>query len=76
MNATLPICLAQALVPFAPPKSVVHQIIKSPDLTESGRQRIDREMHADKLANGYAMRNFQTALALQIQAHPEQWRSA
>lgn len=27
MNACLPLCMAQALAPFAPPSSVVHQIV-------------------------------------------------
>lgn len=27
MNATLPLCMAQALAPFAPPQSVVHRIL-------------------------------------------------
>ena len=76
MNAALPLCLAQALVPFAPTQSVVHQIIKAPELTEPLRQQIDEAMHADKLRDGYSQRNYQSALALQIQAHPEQWRAA
>lgn len=27
MNASLPLCMAKALAPFAPPYSVVHQIV-------------------------------------------------
>ncbi len=42
-------------------------------LSEQQRQRIDAEMHADKLANGYSRRNYLSALADQVQAHPEHW---
>ena len=66
MNADLPRILAQALAPFAPPSSVVHQIAREPELTEAQRLRIDIECHADKLANGYAARNFAQAMDLQI----------
>lgn len=76
MNAALPLCLAGALAPFAPPKSVVHQIIKAPELTEAQRAAFDAAMHADKLADGYGQRNYQSALALQIKHSPEQWRAA
>ncbi len=34
MNATLPLCIAQALAPFAPPQSVVHQIIRGRPVRE------------------------------------------
>ena len=37
-----------------------------PALSEAQRQRVDAEMHADKLADGYAARNFQQAMELQI----------
>ena len=76
MNAALPLCLAHAMAPFAPPQSVVHQIIKAPELTESHRQQIDEAMHADKLRDRYGQRNYQSALALQIQHSPEQWSPA
>ena len=76
MNATIPLCLAQALAPFAPPQSVVHQIVKAPELPEAQRQQIDEAMHADKLCDGYGQRNYRSALFAQIQDHPEQWRPA
>lgn len=76
MNATLPLCLAQAVAPFAPPQSVVHQIVKAIALTDEQRQRVDLEMLADKSIDGYGQRQYRSALALQIQAHPEQWRPA
>lgn len=28
MNARIPLCMAQALAPFAPPSSTVHQIVR------------------------------------------------
>lgn len=76
MNATLPLCLAQVPAPFVPAQSVVRQIIQVPELTEDQRQQIDEAMHADKLRDGYGQRNYQSALALQIQHNPEQWRAA
>lgn len=76
MNATLPLCLAQALTPLAPPQSMVHQIVKPADLTEDQRATIDAAMHADKLVDGYAQRKYRSALALQVQANPDQWRAA
>jgi hypothetical protein len=39
MNARIPLCMAQALAPFAPPSSTVHQIVNE-----------DRALQAD-LAN-------------------------
>jgi hypothetical protein len=30
MNARMPLCMAQALAPFAPPSSVVHKIVAAP----------------------------------------------
>ena len=39
MNARIPLCMAQALAPFAPPSSTVHQIVSE-----------DRALQAD-LAN-------------------------
>lgn len=31
MNATLPLCMARTLAPFAPAASVVHQIVRDDD---------------------------------------------
>jgi len=72
----MPPILAQALAPFAPPQSVVHQIVKAAEFPEEQRQRIDEAMHADKLTDSYGQRNYQSALALQIQSNPDQWRPA
>ena len=49
----------QVLAPFAPAQSDIH-------LTAEQRQRIDAEMHADKLANGPAHRAFLTSMEAQI----------
>ena len=65
MNATLPLCIAQALAPFAPPQSMVHQIIKTAELTEAQRLQADMAMHADKLAG--VDHNHRKALDMQIQ---------
>lgn len=53
--------MAAALQPFAPPSSIVHQIV-----SEEQSQRIDAALLHDKQANGYSLRNEQAALALQI----------
>lgn len=66
MNAQLPLSLAAALAPFAPPSSIVHQIV-----SDEQAQRIDAAMLADAKADGYRIRNERAALALQI-AQPHQ----
>lgn len=65
MNATLPLCIAQALAPFAPPQSMVHQIIKTAELTEAKRLQADMAMHAAKLAG--VDHHYRKALDMQIQ---------
>ena len=65
MNATLPLCIAQALAPFAPPQSMVHQIIKTAELTEAQRLQADMAMHAAKLAG--VDHHYRKALDMQIQ---------
>lgn len=37
MNARLPLTIARALVPMAPPCSVVHDIVREADLLEADR---------------------------------------
>ena len=63
MNASLPLCMAQALAPFAPPKSEVHRILAASE----------RDLIAADLANNAAkatfhQRNDAAAMAFQIQA--------
>lgn len=62
MNASLPLCMAQALAPFAPPSSVVHQIV-----SEEQAQRIDAAMLHDKQTNRAEATLAAQALRLQIQ---------
>lgn len=62
MNARIPLCMAQALAPFAPPSSVVHQIV-----SEDQALRIDLDALLDKKANGYDRRNDAAALRVQIE---------
>ena len=62
MNARMPAILAQALAPFAPPSSVVHQIV-----SEEQALRIDAAMLRDKQSNGYDRRADAQALCLQIE---------
>lgn len=76
MNASLPLCLAQALAPWAPPQSVVHKIVNAGELNEVQRTAIDAAMHADKLRDGYGQRNYSSALALERQHNPELWRAS
>lgn len=59
MNATLPLVMAQALAPFAPPSSVVHQIVREAELSEAERQAIDTAMHADIRAHNHAVQTRQ-----------------
>lgn len=61
MNARLHPVMAAALLPFAPPSSIVHQIV-----SKEQAKRIDAAMLADKQADGYRIRNEQAALALQV----------
>lgn len=53
--------MAAALQPFAPPSSIVHQIV-----SEEQAQRIDAAMLANAKADVYRIRNELGALALQI----------
>ena len=39
MDVRLPLCLARALAPMAPPQSVIHQIIQEDDLLAADRAR-------------------------------------
>ena len=39
MSARIPLALAQALAPMAPPQSVIHQIIQEDDLLVADRAR-------------------------------------
>lgn len=39
MSARLPLCMAQALAPFAPPQSVVHRVISEADALAADRAR-------------------------------------
>lgn len=66
MNTRLHPVMAAALLPFAPPSSIVHRIV-----SEERAQRIDAAMLADAKADGYRIRNERAALALQI-AQPNQ----
>lgn len=61
MNAHLHPTLARAMACMAPPSSIVHQIV-----SEDQALRIDAAMSADKQADGYARRNAEQALRLQI----------
>lgn len=62
MNARMPLCMAQALAPFAPPSSVVHQIVSE-----------DRALQADldylnKLNSGeFDRRRFDAAQRQQME---------
>lgn len=42
-------------------------------LSDQQRQRIDAEMHAHKLRDGCAERNYRRALEQQVKANPNQW---
>lgn len=67
MNATLPLVMAQALAPFAPPSSVVHQIVQEArELSEAECRAIDTAMHADKMVDGYGQRNYLAAMIDQM----------
>lgn len=52
MNATLPLCIAQALAPFAPPQSMVHQIVRqqrlSDELADQYRTGLDCALNDDE----------------------------
>jgi len=50
MNATLPPCLAAALAPFAPPQSVVHQIVRDDEAA-----RIDQDIAHEAAKNSGAL---------------------
>ncbi|MDZ7892365.1 MAG: hypothetical protein U5L73_11485 [Rhodoferax sp.] len=67
MNAQLPHCLAAALAPFAPPSSIVHQIV-----SEEQAKRIDAAMHADKKQDGYVQRLEANAMRLQLAENARQ----
>lgn len=67
MNASLPLCIAQALAPFAPPSSVVHQIVREArELSEAECRAIDSAMLADKVVDGYGRRNYLAAMVDQM----------
>ena len=57
---TLHPLFAQILRPYAPPLSELHRVA------------VDREMHRDKLANGYDTRNESAAFRLQMQRQDAQ----
>ena len=70
MNATLPPCLAAALAPFAPPQSIVHQIVRD---DEASRIAQDLAYEAEKQSGALDRANERRALELQVQANPAQW---
>lgn len=65
MNASLPLVMAQALAPFAPPQSMVHQIVRDANAEATARD-IDAAMLADKERDGYGQRNYLAAMILQM----------
>lgn len=62
MNAHLPIAIARALVPMAPPCSVVHDIVREADLLAA-----DRHYHQLKVSGELDRRHDQRARALELQ---------
>lgn len=67
MNATLPLVIARALAPFAPPSSVVHKIVREAnELSEAECKEIDAAMSADKMRDGYGQRNYIAAMLDQM----------
>lgn len=70
MNATLPPCMAAALAPFAPPQSIVHQIVRD---DEGARIAQDLAYEAEKQSGELDRANYRRALELQVQANPAQW---
>ena len=61
MNAALHPTLAAAMLPMAPPSSIVHQIV-----SDEQAQRMDAGVLADKLAGGYDRRGDAAAMRLQL----------
>lgn len=66
MNAII----AQALAPFAPRNSEVHQVLQDNPIKP---EAVDRAMLLSKLAGDYAKDAQATAMRLQVQANPSQW---
>lgn len=62
MNASLPLCMAQALAPFAPETSVVHQIVRDEDRA----LQADRDYIAKINSGEFERRRYDQALTLQI----------
>ena len=54
MNAHLPPVLAQALAPFAPPQSIVHQIVADTRVSEAERRELMAivDHHNDEYRSG------------------------
>ena len=65
MSARIPLALAQALAPMAPPQSVVHKVIEEADLLAA-----DRARNVNK-AQRLAAANADQALDLQIKRQHE-----
>ena len=65
MSARIPLALAQALAPMAPPQSVVHKVIEEADLLAA-----DRARNVNK-AQRLAATNADQALDLQIKRQHE-----
>lgn len=63
MNARMPLCMAQALAPFAPPSSVVHQI------NEQARRALqaDLDILSGKNSGRFEDRRNEAALRQQIE---------
>ena len=59
----------QALEPFAPRAAEARQIALDAAI-EAEHQAVDAAMHADKLADGYAQRNYLAAMIKQTQGGP------
>jgi len=64
MNAQLPACLAAALAPFAPPSSVVHQIVAA--------DQMDADQHYNHLKNSGELERRRIAKAIR-EERPHPW---
>lgn len=64
MNARMPLCMAQALAPFAPPSSVVHQII-----SEDRALQADLNIMDGKKSGRFDAHRNEAALRMQIERH-------
>lgn len=62
MNARMPLCMAQALAPFAPPASMVHQIV-----SEDRALQADLEIMDGKNSGRFDARQHEAALRAQIE---------